>query len=711
MRTRTMQWSMLAAAILWVGQAHAESDGHADFGAQWWSQTAPEAKFQEFREVPQGGFLESFAMRQWQDKGGWAGAVWGSNALQSDQSTGFFLAKGVTWRLDGDYTQLPHLWSKVTRSPFTEVRPGVFQLPDTLQRTNQENPASYLNTMTDLLALAPTSPLAVRTDVASARLRSRPAKGWDFEVRSTQRQRSGRMAFGTSLGFSNAIELPAPVSQRMFDADATGQYQHGNMRLRASVGMSQFDNNVSTLVWDNPKRYQDRTGGDGPIKGQIDLWPDNHQVRGLVGLGVALPHASTFSATIHMSQSEQDDPFLPFTTNSTIAQSSLDSLPAQRFEGKIVMITQDYRLSSRPMDRVHAALHLSAETEDNKSDELTFTGFSPYDASWTASPRTNRLFGGDRLSVGGDVDLELTDWANLSLVAEHETRKHHHREIPEDAELKLGASVRALLGDDAQFSAGYRTASRTSDEFILADYQNAAGGLIEQPGLRRFDVADRDQKIANSSFDYSIGSRIETSMQYDFVQSDYTESIYGLQAAEEHLVVAEATFRASSQLSVTGGYGFGQTDTRQASNESNSTPPPTDDAATNWWANLRDRTVHIYGSSEWWPRPRKVRLSADYTFTRAFGRYDLSNAANTAISLPPTLYRHHDVELEARWRMRFDLDLAGRYGFDQYDVEDFAATDVPLAGVANGSLAAIYLGDSLQDYRSHRLAIVVSRRF
>lgn len=710
MRTHTKILSVLAVAILGASQAHADSDGQATFGGQWWSQTKKEAKFQEFREVPRGGFLESFVLRQWQDGGGWAGSVWGTHAFQSDQSTGMTLANGATWRVDGEFTQLPHLWSQVTRSPYTEVSPGVFLLPDSLQRMNQENPGSYLTTMTDLLAVAPNAPLSVRTDVTKARVRMRPVKGWDFEVNSTQRQRSGHMAMGASLGFSNAVELAVPISQRTVDADAIGQYQRGSVRVRASVGLSRFTNNVNTLVWDNTRRYQDRTGGDGPKQGLIDLWPDNRQIRGQFGLGVTLPHASTFSATYHMSQSEQDDTFLPFTTNSTIAQRSLDSLPARQLDAKIVMFTQDYRLSTHPMERVHGALHVSSETEDNQTPELTFIGFSPYDASWTATPKTNKLFGANKLELGADVDLELTDWASLTLEAEHETRKHHHREIPEDAELTLGASLRTAPTDDLEFSAGFKRASRKSDEFLIEDYENALGQLIEPAGLRRFDIADRDRDIANTSLDYSIGSRIVTSLEYNYVKSDYTESLYGLQAAEDHLVVAEATIKATPQWSLTGGYGFGQSDTRQQSNQSGVSPSlyaPIND----WTANLRDRTVNIYSRSEWWVRPRKMMLSADYNFTRSLARYDLSNATNTAVSLPSTLYRRHDVEVEARWRLRFDLDVAGRYGFDQYDVEDFAATDVPLAGIASGALASIYLGDSLQDYIAHRLAVVVSRRF
>jgi hypothetical protein len=44
--------------------------------------------------------------------------------------------------VDGSYTQLPHLFSQIARSPFTNAGGGFFLLPDSLQRQNQNDPAA-----------------------------------------------------------------------------------------------------------------------------------------------------------------------------------------------------------------------------------------------------------------------------------------------------------------------------------------------------------------------------------------------------------------------------------------------------------------------------------------------------------------------------------------------------------------------------------------
>jgi hypothetical protein len=71
----------------------------------------------------------------------------------------------------------------------------------------------------------------------------------------------------------------------------------------------------------------------------------------------------------------------------------------------------------------------------------------------------------------------------------------------------------------------------------------------------------------------------------------------------------------------------------------------------------------------------------------------------------------HDLHLEARYRMMDRYELAARYFFEEYDVTDFANEDVPLLSPVTGSANAVYLGDELQDYRAHRVALLATYRF
>ena len=93
---------------------------------------------------------------------------------------GVSLDKGVKWRLDGSYRQVPHLFSLIARSPYTDLGRGTFGLSDSLQRRNQDDPAGYIDRMNAELAVAPGFPLEHRTDVLDGRLRFRPDKGWQL---------------------------------------------------------------------------------------------------------------------------------------------------------------------------------------------------------------------------------------------------------------------------------------------------------------------------------------------------------------------------------------------------------------------------------------------------------------------------------------------------------------------------------------------------
>lgn len=702
------------AAVTFGASAAVASESHFTFGTGWWSQSAPEAKFQEFRVVPRGAFLESFLMRETVND--WAVAGWGWNTSRADQGYGFTASRGIRWRADVSYQEIPHLFSQTARSLYGETRPGEYRLPDSLQRTNSEYGSAYIATMQNALASANAVGLSTRTDVTQLRLRARPAQGWRFELRGVERQRNGRQPYSAAFGFSDAIELPVALSQRTTDADAIATYEKSGVRVQASAGLSTFKNDVGTLVVDHPRRYRDAASGSlaGARELKMDLAPDNEVVRGQLALSWRMPRSSVLYGTLTMSEGRQDDDFLPYTSNSALLQSNPDSLPAKSFGGKVSTMTQDLRFITRPHASVSGVLRFHGEKYENDSGHFLLTGFSPYDQGWTAYPRHNHLDGWSTNTFGADVDFELTHWASVGVLGEIRNREFEAREIDKDAETVVGASLHLDPTDAIGFAASIRSGNRELDEFHVSHYHRyftTDSLLLEQPLLRRFDIANRKQTAATSSLDWTLGPKFDAAVDYSYLKNDYEDSGYGLQRAEEHLVVVDGTFHATPRLDLTGGYGFGQSDTRQASNETATPPPPTADAPTDWWANLRDRTVFVFTRGEWWAKPNRYLMTADYTFTRSFGEYHLTNAANTAQDMPSTYYRRHEFMLGGKWKVNPTLDLSWRYSFDDYGVEDFAAQNIPYLGITGTSATAIYLGDSVFGYRAHRVAFVASKRF
>ena len=109
------------------------ADNEFTIGGQWFDQTVPEAKFQEFREIARGGFLESFLFREWAGRN--SVALWGANGIRSDQVSKLTWANGARWRVDLGYQQIPHTFSQVARWGWFQSAPGVFTLPDAVYKS------------------------------------------------------------------------------------------------------------------------------------------------------------------------------------------------------------------------------------------------------------------------------------------------------------------------------------------------------------------------------------------------------------------------------------------------------------------------------------------------------------------------------------------------------------------------------------------------
>jgi MtrB/PioB family decaheme-associated outer membrane protein len=718
-------WTALACGMVVSAmspEVHA-AEGEFTVGGQWFDQTVPEAKFQEFREVPRGAFVESFLLREWSGRNSLA--LWGANAIRGDQSSRLTWANGARWRVDLGYQQIPHTFSQVARWGWLQSAPGVFVLPDSFQARNQAIPTTYTQRMADFLKAAPGVALGFNTKTSTARLRARPARGWQVESRSTLRNRNGIKPYALSFGFNTALENPEPIDQRMIDSDVIADYRRDRLSFQASAGLSVFENRIDQLKVDNPKRITDVAGGDGAAVGVLDLYPDNRVVRGSLALGYTLPRRTAITATLGLAEGKQNDLFLGFTNNSALPQSSRDSLPAQSLDAKARQLNGDIRLTTRPADKLDGALTFHYADYDNQTPELNFIGQSPYEATFQRFiEHPNHALSNTRWQTGVDLNYAFAPRIKVGGIAEYRVRERTHREVEKDTETLFGGRLRLMPADGLAITGLYTRGDREADAFHVDDYiglktRSAIGstpnlydslGLIEQPGLRRYDVADRIQDRASADVGYAFGERLELSATYAFIRNDFSrDTTLGLQEDRMHSIASAATLHVNEQLDLTGGYGLGKGRTFQRSRTSSSASVSFN-PVNNWTAEIDEEEVFAFGGAEWVPAGR-LSLSAEYTFSRNVTNYDLADGANTAVDLPTTIFRRHETQLDARWRWFSSTSLIGRWAYEDYEVNDFASNDVPFIFPLTGTANAVFLGDSSQGYRAHRLALLLRHTF
>ncbi len=735
MKARMILMVVLAALLLAASQVCAQSDGSVTIGAGFWSQSYPEAKFNEYRELPRGAFLSDYVLREFH--GPWAGAVWGTGPTRNDEANSLYIARGVTWRLDASFNGMPHLFSEVAHSPYSQLSRGVFTLSDSLQRQLQNltqtaaNPAQN-RAINDLLRNAPGVPLGIQTDVTKVRLRGRPIKDWQFEVKGTDRERNGSQALGATLGGPGGptVELPAPIDQRTLDVDATGTYVHGPARVMFTAGMSSFTNNVTSVRFDNFKVFNSTYSSRAAVNA-MSTAPDNDVVRGRFVGSWQLPYASVFTATVGISQTTQKQAFVPMTVNDTIrVRSSVgtDSLALERgnLDGKVTDIVQDYRITGRPIANFYGTLRYRQEKMDDKTPALAMPyGFVNYDQAWSRTAVETEGASNTKTVFGFDGDYSLMKQADVSVLVEHRTRVlPDWREVNKDAENVFGAKLHLRPMDGTEASFGYQMGQRRMDSFIVDAYDGA-----EWATFRRFDVADRDQTRLDGAISWSGCECLDLSVNGWWTKDKYPNSPYGLQEVNNTQVFAEGTWHATKLVDMSGGFGYGEQKGSQSSIENPNSSVSDTMSVAPWTAGLNDKNAYAFAKIDCWTKSRKLQFTTEYNFVRDLLAFDFAHtivpsaagiipanvAATTAIDLPSSFSRMHDVAVTANWHCTALLVLGCTYGYTKYDVADPLYQNIPYLNVNPTSVgtagSAVFLGNNKLNYQAHRFQVRASRHF
>ncbi len=710
---RTLQGfsKLLAAAgmLALAWSTPALGDGYVTFGTQGWEQSAPEAHYQAFNEAARGVFVESFLYRNTFGKG--RAAIWGRNLIRSDEAIGFRYLQ-PRWRVDVDYIQTPHNLSFITRTGYAATTdPATQLLPDSLQRANQDNSGGYVSTMNDFLAQANKFNLGFRTDVLSARMRGRPGNGVKVELKGTRRNRAGDKGYGGSFGFNNTIETIEPIRQTMADAEGRVSYSHDRLSLEGVANFSAFENDHSTLIWDNPRTLTDVVGTPG--KGKMDLYPDNQSWRVTGQVGLQLPRRTAFTGSYAFGQATQNDPWLPFTVNSAVLAPDTFPLPGTQTYAKANLTTIDARLTSHPIAKLGGTLRFSENKYDNKTPQWTLSGQVPYDGAWNGTDVTTHPYGNEQTVYGADLDWNPISLVGLYGTLEHLKRDHTYREVPEDEEDALGGKVVVRPRSELEASVRFRHGDRKVNEFELDDYKDASGTLTEQPTLRRYDVASRVQDLVDAGLAWSHGDRATVTLTYNYLRNDYDESGMGLTDDLRRSASIDADLSATDRIDLTGSFGWAWLYGDQKSRTSNSGTVVLADTL-NWEARLYDEIITATGGVTWRAIPDRVALSVGYHYERAPGTYELTSYKLTppAQNLPGTVYMREGVDVEVRYSLMENTDVMGRWSWEEFNANDFATEDIPLLFQPTATTStAIFLGDSVLDYRANMVALAFQRRF
>jgi len=650
-----------------------------DFGVRGTRLSGDGARFERYRDLGNGLFVET--LRYSREQHGWFLGVAGDHVGRLDQRLRGSAVRPGRLKIAAMWDQIPMLLSRTTQTLFIEESPGILRVPDLIQTQVQPQPTL----ITSMVAqFSRPFDMKTRRHIAEGSIEylARP----DLTLRANVRNidRKGSIPFGGSFGHGSFVETPAPIRYDMTDLDGSAEYTRGDALLRGGYAFSWFQNDVASLLFENPYRVTDATNATSV--GRFALPPSNSflSVNGMVSY--RLPRRTRVTAFVSTgSLKDAGDPIVPFTANTAMPVLPLDR---PTVNGKARTTSVNLSLVSRPLRRVNVNVRYKSFDYDNQTPQFEVVQRVSYDASLSAVlavPFESEPFGVLRQTFDADVKYSP---------ATAMTAGFGFTRIEEERSLRIFESttdnVVRLLFD----SVGNRWFTvRTKYEHAErrgTGIEHGVAELIainEQPGMRHFDIAERDRNRVTVIGTAMPVTNVSVNLSVAAGRDDFLNSVFGLLDNKHRVysIGADATPREQ----VTFGLSYADEDyralsrSRQASNAAQQA-----DVTRNWSTDGHDRVHSIIANADVMRIRDKVDLRFSYDYSRARARYfygvgpivDRTLPEETDViastlpppsQLPEALSTTHRGTFDATYSLSARLSAGFSYWYDQYRVSDF----------------------------------------
>ena len=721
----------------WSGESY-QLRSLVDLGFVLNSGEASEAAFRKYADLSDGFLLRRFLVEGQRTEDGRYFEVGGGSVGRSDQFFYGEIGQRGLFSLRGRFDSVEHVGIDDARILFEGVGSQELTLPSPLVpgRNLQSDVSAALVGVgqTQLSQKREQSELQMRVA-----LHPRLTLIGDYGFR----KRQGERPFGGTLGMRFArttggsfAETIAPEESDTHEFSAGLEYaspeMQANLRYRGSI----YDNQNSSLTWENPFSASERgnpaspTAVAGPPRGRSALAPDNqlHQVSSDVG--IKLPLRGRFTTHASWTRMTQNQRLLPATINPLL--TNFDTLSRSRGDARVDQLLVQSKLRFRPASAVSVDFGFRYSMRDNDTNYLSLNpasgqfGYVVEDESLTTRYGA-AAFSAQRLRVSGAVDWRFAKRSKIGIRYRHNStrRENRAREEVRDDNFRLHVSTAAI--PHTQLRASYTFQKRSGSNYSAARdsrYYEATGpGRPARTGgpsrtlrsFRQFDLSSHDNHNVDLRANWLIGPSVDLALAAHLELRDYHTSygVTGTRIAEVNLDTsiqlsprltahgfASYEWRDRRMATINGAIGLGQsTDFTEGSRRY-----PLSNRWT-WDSNFSGMTLGVGLTAT--PVPR-VALRADYRFQRsnedidtAFdrsgGALPPSTDPATARSRFPSLSQtDHLLDASASYAWTDTITTRAFYRYQYSTIRDFHQRG--LQPVINQNL---FLGHVDDDYSVH----------
>lgn len=679
---RTVTRVIIAALLVLPAAAEAqpppESSGVAfpfttrnwiDFGGRLTDIDGEQARFQRYRDLREGGVFDAF--RWTRETTSWAFDAGADHVGRRDQR--YVAGYDRFGKLKASFTwdQIPLFISRDTATLYTTPSPGVLRIADSIQQGIQNRAL----TIRDVGSQAVGFETRNRRDTARFDLSATPTEALELTFKLSTAHRDGTMPWGASFGFNHAVEVAAPIDTRTTDLNAGAEWVRGRGLIRVAYDGSWFDNEIQTLVWDNPIRFTDQTyasayvAGDGTSQGRSALWPSNtlHTVSTFGSL--KLPARSRASAYFALSGSRQNEAILPHTINTAIPTIPLERGSA---DADFRTIATNLTFTTRPNR------YFALDARYRLHDLENRTPFFPVEEYVRLDQVVEDLgaegpehYSVQRQSVDVDATFSPVAFTGIKVgygrAAGNRTARHFLSTVEDTFRTSVDYTGNQYVTVRGLYEHAVRDGSDFDEEFL-----DVVG---EQPGMRHYDIANRNRDRITALVTVMPVGTLGVTASIAAGEDDYPDSEFGL-ANNDHRVYS-LSFDVNPREDAQFGAAYSYERYTWLGRSRNAAPGAQFTDPTRNWSTDGDDKVHNVGGYvdllRLFPRT-EIRANYDYNHSRSVYTYGLApNTTLTAVQPLPRIFNElHGTTVDTRYFIRENVALGFVYLFEKYDVDDFA---------------------------------------
>jgi hypothetical protein len=223
----------------------------------------------------------------------------------------------------------------------------------------------------------------------------------------------------------------------------------------------------------------------------------------------------------------------------------------------------------------------------------------------------------------------------------------------------------------------------------------------EQPGLRQYDISDRNQDRFNTIVTVTPLSQLSINASAGVGRQDYPGTTFGLRSNDNQVYSVGFDFVPSDKVSLGASVGSEKYTALQASRTANPLPANTvaflndplqqfNDPRRNWTDDSADTVRTITASMDLIKVLPKIDVKFAYDYSRAESTYTYGLTADTVIATPvpltPVTNELQRATIDSRYLLSRRVAVGVLYWFDRYRVDDFALG--PVASLTQPATAA-----------------------